>query len=396
MNVYDVAVIGAGPSGLYAAKLLADEGLDVVVLEKKTVIGADVVCTGIVGKELFREFALPAGSVIRDLQTMDIRMSSGRALTYRHPNAFAAIVDRKAFDRDVTKEARKAGVEIDLGCRVSGLFVDKDAVRITAQRAAQSPKKVSARMAVLATGNDYRLNKKAGLGIPKDFLLGIQAEISAAAGEIPVVFIGKDIAPGGFAWSVPAGNRDKIGLVTKAEPRSCFRSFLKRFFPEVERSFPSGRLKVKAIAQGFVSRSYGDRVLVLGEAAGQVKTTTGGGIYYGLHCSRIAAEVILKAYRQGSFRAQSLAEYERLWKRALGKEILVGLYARRLYARMSQRHIEKLFELAQTDGIIPLIQEKANFDWQSGLLVDLITRAPVFRILHKILKNSSVIKKDLS
>ena len=396
MSVYDVAVIGAGPSGLYAAKLLADEGLDVVVLEKKTEVGADVVCTGIVGKELFREFALPAGSVIRDIQTMDIRMSSGQALTYRHPGAFAAVVDRMAFDRDVTKEAQKAGVEIDLGCRASGIFITKDAVRIAVERAAKSPTKVSARLAVVATGNDCRLNKKAGLGIPKDFLLGIQAEISGAAGEIPTVFIGKDIAPGGFAWSVPAGNRDKIGLVTKAEPRACFRSFLKRFYPEVARSFPSGRLRVKAIAQGLVSRSYGDRVLVLGEAAGQVKTTTGGGIYYGLHCSRIAAEVILKAYHQGSFRAQNLAEYERLWKRALGKEILVGFYARKLFARMSQSHVERLFELAQTDGIIPLIQEKANFDWQSGLILDLLTRAPVFRILHRILKNSSVFKKDLS
>jgi flavin-dependent dehydrogenase len=240
------------------------------------------------------------------------------------------------------------------------------------------------------------LNKKVGLGCPKDFLLGVQAEIPAADGDIPTVFIGKDIAPGGFAWSVPAGVRNKIGLVTKAEPQTCFRSFLRRFYPEIERSFPLQRLKVKAIAQGLVSRSYGERVLVLGEAAGQVKTTTGGGIYYGLHCSRIAAEVIFKAYHQGSFQAQSLAEYERLWKLALRKEILVGYYARKLYARMSDRHVEKLFELAQTDGIIPFIQEKANFDWQSNLILDLMTKAPVFRILHGILKSPSVFKRDLS
>jgi digeranylgeranylglycerophospholipid reductase len=396
MNVYDVAVIGAGPSGLYAAKLLADEGLHVVVLEKKGEIGTDVICTGIVGKELFREFSLPADSVVRDIQTVNVRMSSGQTLTYRHPAAFAAIVNRRTFDQNVTKEAQKAGVEIELGCRVSDIFIDKEAVRITAKKAAKSPKKISARMAVLATGNDYRLNKKAGLGCPKDFLLGVQVEIPAADGDIPTVFIGKDIAPGGFAWSVPAGDRDKIGLVTKAEPRTCFRSFLRRFYPEIERSFPSQGLKVKAIAQGLISRSYGERVLILGEAAGQVKTTTGGGIYYGLHCSRIAAEVILKAYHQGSFQAPRLAEYERSWKHALRREILVGYYARKLYARMSERHVEKLFALAQTDGIIPLIQEKANFDWQSDLILDLMTRAPVFRILHRILKSPSVLKKHLS
>ncbi len=396
MSVYDVAVIGAGPSGLYVARLLADKGLHVVVLEKKAEIGTNVICTGIVGRELFREFSLPADSAVREIQTMNVRMSSGQTLTYRHPAAFASIVDRRTFDRNMTKEAQKAGVEIDLGCRVSEIFVDKDAVRITAKKAAKSSKKISARMAVLATGNDYHLNKKAGLGCPKDFLLGVQAEIPAADGDIPTVFIGKDIAPGGFAWSVPAGVRDKIGLVTKAEPRACFQNFLKRFYPEIERSFPSHPLQVKAIAQGLVSRSYGERVLILGEAAGQVKTTTGGGIYYGLLCSRIAAEVIIKAYHQGSFQARRLAEYERLWKHALRKEILVGYYARKLYARMSERHIEKLFELAQTDGIIPLIQEKANFDWQSDLILDLMTRAPVFRILHGILKSPFVFKKDLS
>jgi digeranylgeranylglycerophospholipid reductase len=396
MSVYDVAVIGAGPSGLHAARLLADKGLRVVVLEKKAEIGSDVICTGIVGTELFREFSLPADSVVRKIQTMNIRMSAGQSLTYTHPAAFAAIVDRRTFDRNMTEEAQKAGVEIDLGSRVSGILRDKDAVRITAKKAAKSPKKISARMAVLATGNDYHLNRKAGLGCPKDFLLGVQAEIPAADGDVPTVFIGKDIAPGGFAWSVPAGAKDKIGLVTKAEPRACFQSFLKRFCPEFERSISSRRLKVKAIAQGLISRSYGERLLILGEAAGQVKTTTGGGIYYGLHCSRIAAEVILKAYRQGSFQAPKLAEYERLWKHALRKEILVGYYARKLYARMSERHVEKLFELAQTDGIIPLIQEKANFDWQSELILDLMTRAPVFRILHRILKSPSVLKTYFS
>jgi digeranylgeranylglycerophospholipid reductase len=131
MSVYDVAVIGAGPSGLHAARLLADKGLRVVVLEKKAEIGSDVICTGIVGTELFREFSLPADSVVRKIQTMNIRMSAGQSLTYTHPAAFAAIVDRRTFDRNMTEEAQKAGVEIDLGSRVSGILRDKEGGQIS-------------------------------------------------------------------------------------------------------------------------------------------------------------------------------------------------------------------------------------------------------------------------
>jgi len=395
-SVYDAAIVGGGPSGLYAARLLAERGLKVVLLEKKAEIGADVICTGIVGREIFREFSLPSDSVLNDLQTIKLTLSSSRALTYRHPAPFAVIVDRKKFDQDLTRQAQKAGVEIELGCRVNNLSLEQDFVRIEAGVGARQARRISARIAVLATGNDYQLHKKAGLGYPKDFLLGIQTELAQAGGKIPTVFIGKDFAPGGFAWAVPAGDMNKIGLVTKARPRCCFRHFVRRFYPDVQPEILSQSSNIKAIAQGLVSHSYGERVLALGEAAGQVKTTTGGGIYYGLHCAQIAAGVILKSYRAGSFHAQRLAEYERLWKASLKKEILVGYYARKIYARLSQSQIERLFELAQTDGILPLVRREGNFDWQSDLLMDLFKRASVFHIVQAVLKRPSFDRRDFS
>lgn len=182
MSVYDAAIVGGGPSGLYAARLLAEHGLSVTVLERKEEIGADVICTGIVGREIFQEFSLPADSILSDLQTIKLAMSSGRDLTYRHPVPFAVIVDRKKFDRGMTLAAQRAGVEIELGCRVSGLCPERGFVRVEAMDPAGRTRKISARMAVLATGNNYRLHRKAGLGYPRDFLLGVQAELTASGG----------------------------------------------------------------------------------------------------------------------------------------------------------------------------------------------------------------------
>jgi digeranylgeranylglycerophospholipid reductase len=106
--------------------------------------------------------------------------------------------------------------------------------------------------------------------------------------------------------------------------------------------------------------------------------------------ARIAAEVILDALKKGRGDAASLASYERRWKAALRKEIAVGYYARKLYARMSEAQFEALFTLAQTDGIIPLIQREGNFDWQSGLILSLLRKAPVFEIFRGFSRKPAV------
>jgi len=112
----------------------------------------------------------------------------------------------------------------------------------------------------------------------------------------------------------------------------------------------------------------------LGEAAGQVKTTTGGGIYFGLLCSEIAARVVLSRFEKGDFQAAALSEYERLWKKAIKKEILLGYYARKIYGKMNNAQIEKIFQIARNDGIIPLMREKGNFDWHSNLILEVMKR----------------------
>jgi digeranylgeranylglycerophospholipid reductase len=130
MGIFDVAVVGGGPSGLHAASLLAQKGLSVLVAEKKNEIGSNVICTGIVGKELFEEFSLPTGSIIRDLQAVKIVSSSGNTLSYRHPDPFACVVDRQAFDQALADQAEAAGARIQLGTSATDITVGKDSVEI--------------------------------------------------------------------------------------------------------------------------------------------------------------------------------------------------------------------------------------------------------------------------
>ena len=393
MEMYDAAVIGGGPAGLQTARLLAEGGARVIVLEKKEEIGRDVVCTGFVGREVFSEFRVPAEIVGPEFQEAKIVSFSGRTIHYRHPSPFAAVVDRKRFDALLAGMATNAGAEIETGTAVREIEVSRDGLVIEAVKDGR-PVRRRARLAVLATGIDRRLHAKMGLIPPKRIVHGAQVEIQDPESAIPTIYVGPQTAPGGFAWSVPAGEGlVRVGLITDANPHAVFEEFIARHYPQLDLTGAVRRLEFKPISQGMAKTTVGNRVLAVGEAAGQVKTTTGGGIYYGLWGAGLAADVILEALKKDSLEAASLSSYERRWKAGLRREISVGYYARKIYSLMSKGQFETLFALAQSDGLIPLIQREGNFDWQSGVILSLFQKTAVSEIFKGISRKTALLDR---
>jgi len=380
----DVIVIGGGPSGLNASRILAEKGLDVVVLERKREIGIHSICTGIVGKEAFTEFNLSIDSILNNIQKVRMISPYSTQINYQHPVAFANVVDREKFDKYLADVAQEKGVEIELETHVLDISVNNNCVDVLTKAKSKNLQKYSAKMAIIATGIDYKLNKKLGLGYPKDFIYGIQAELETNNFDSIQILVGNNIAPGAFAWVVPVYEKFvRVGLMTEKEPNGYFQNLMKRLNLTKGLELNKKHIQFRGIAQGLVSRTYGERVIAVGEAAGQVKTTSGGGIYFGLLCSNIASRVVLKRFGEGCFSARALAEYEKLWKKAIQKEILIGYYIRKICGKLSDSQIERMFQIAQTDGIIPLIREKGNFDWHSELMLALIKKMPLlFNLTH--------------
>lgn len=386
--MHDVIIVGAGPSGLNAARKLANKGLDVLVLESKKEIGEYVICTGVVGQEVFREFDLPRDLISKEIKKMKWVSPMNNTLSYEHPQPFACVVNREKFDKYLGYRAQSEGARIELNREVLDISVNNNCVEVVAKEDKGDKEKYSAQMVLIATGINYFLHKKLGLGYPKDFLYGVQAEIDINNVDCTQVFIGRDIASGSFAWLVPIERgRVRIGLMTEENPERCFDNLIKKFNPDRPKNLEKDQIQYKAIAQGLVSKTYGERVLAIGEAAGQIKTTTGGGIYFGLLCSDIASEVVYKRFEEGCFQAHALAEYEKLWKKTIQKEILIGYYARKVCAKLSDAQIETVFQIAQNDGVIPLIKEKGNFNWHYELILALMKRIPHWQILSEKLRH---------
>jgi digeranylgeranylglycerophospholipid reductase len=109
----------------------------------------------------------------------------------------------------------------------------------------------------------------------------------------------------------------------------------------------------------------------VGEAAGQVKATTGGGIYFGLIGAEMAAETILKAFRSGDYSERMFKEYEVAWRARLEPELKAGTLLRSIYSRLTDAQIDFLMDLAKRDGVLPNI-EKTHFDWHKDLISYLI------------------------
>ena len=375
--MHDVVIIGAGPAGSMAAERLAAGGRDVVVLEEHGDVGAPVHCTGLLGEEAFAEFGLPASLIFARASAASFWSASGQSIRIDSDRVRAAIIDRGALDRHLAERATAAGAALRVGQRVERVAVDADGVSVSGPGG-----DVRARICVLACGANYRFHGHLGLGRPAAHLLSAQLEIAFPAAPDIEVRLGRDVAPEGFAWMVPFERggvaRARIGLMSKSSAGARFRHFTAALARRAGVSVPAQAPRLKMLPLGPVPRTYADRVVAVGDAAGLVKPTTGGGIYYGLLSGTIAADVIGGALETGRTDAAALKAYETGWRARLGSEIQAGLRFRRIASGLSDASIDALINLARVDGVVPLLKEHASFNWHRKAAMALLGH-PAFR-----------------
>jgi geranylgeranyl reductase family protein len=308
--VRDVAIVGAGPAGLTAARALASRGHDVVVLEEHPRIGVPVHCTGVLGADAFQEFDLPSHSVIGAAESATFVSADGSRVSVDAEKARAVIVDRAQFDQALADQSRAAGAELRAGSRVQAIAPGPRSVTIRIDGAPP----IEARACVLACGANYRFNRQVGFGVPRAFLQSAQLEEPLEGPSSVEVHLGRDVAPGGFGWVVPFRRHGvahaRLGLMCESRALARFRAFATRIRGSYMPAGEPGEPRLKILPLGPVSRTYAARLLAVGDAAGLAKPTTGGGIYYSLISGQLAAATLDEALRADDLRESRLRRYE--------------------------------------------------------------------------------------
>lgn len=366
-----------------AAIAAARDGHRVVVLEEHQTSGEPVHCTGVLAEAAFGELDLPRTAILNELAHVRFHAPGGAIIEYETPETEAVVIDRRLFDQMLGQRAREAGAQVACGMRVRDLKVDGDGVAAWTSHGLE----LRARAAILACGASYVLQRRIGLGMPAIHLQSAQCEIPASRPGPVEVFFGRALAPKGFAWAVPVrrpeGTFARVGVMAEGGVDRCFAALVDRLSSTWGLAAGPHTPRRKMLPLSSLRRTYSDRVLATGDAAGLVKPTTGGGIYYAIVSGRMAGSAMSRALVSGKLAARDLAEYQRQWRKSFMAEFGAQLALRMLAHRMSDEAIDRLFDLAIHDGVMPIVRRAARFNEHRGFIRELLRHPPARRLLFR-------------
>lgn len=380
----DVIVIGAGPAGLYAALLLAGEGFDVRVFEEHAVVGAPTHCTGVVSAEILGLYKIPE-QVVLHRPSRCLVVSPGRAIgEFRSPGEQIAVVDRGALDQALAGSAQQAGAAVVTGRRVHEIVDHGRHVEVITE----DGERARGRAVVIAAGVSYRFHRLLESRAPA-VLHTAQVEVDAQPAEALEIHLGRQTAPEGFAWLVPVQRdgrpRIKAGVLMRGDARAHLRSFLGHSAVARRLREEPGEPIRRLLPVAPVQRSYGERTVAVGDAAGLTKPVTGGGIFYSLLSAAIAAETLIEALRADDLGLARLSAYEARWRERLMPEIRVGAWFRHLLVNLTDQELDRFVDAAASDDVQGVIARTARFNWHRSVILALLRQPGIKSILLRSL-----------
>jgi digeranylgeranylglycerophospholipid reductase len=387
-EVADVIVVGGGPSGSFAALNLARLGFNVTVYEEHSEIGLPSHCAGhlnIRGLKRLRIHPLPVEIVENTFQGAAFYSPTGKTFLVRLASPVTCAVDRVLFEKYIADKAQDAGAEYCLDSKVDSLIVKNGIVKgVTIKQRGKTENRL-AKIVIDAEGVSSRILRQTGLQGPNQHMLvnGVEAEAENVRDiqlDTVEVFLGADYAPGFYAWLIPKKDgKAKVGLAAKArDPKELLQKLMIKH-PLASKKLLKAKIDKITVHPitlgGPINRAYSNGFLAVGDAASQVKSTTGGGVIFGMTCAAIAAEVANEAIHQEDFSSKSLSAYGRRCDESLGFDSRMMVRMRKTLDAMSDRRLDALIGLCTKLALNKTLQKVEDIDFQGRTLLHIL-RSP--------------------
>ena len=310
MDAFDIAIIGAGPAGNFAAYTAAKAGASVVVLEEHETIGEPVHCGECLSSLACERLNLSLPDEAISRQVKGIRLVfPDKAHSFITEPGYS--LEKDKFEQYLSLLATKEGASYKLRHRVSGLKRNEGIWRIETTQG-----EYSAKIIIDASGVAGAASRLLALNTPPKTVIGLQYEMSPMESDGFIdFFLWPRLAPQGYLWIIPKKDgRANVGLVTHDAPNT--RKYLEQFINECGFSEKS---RIKAFggqipASGHVDQTYSDGIMLIGDAAGFASPVFEGGTSLAMTSGKFAAQVAAEALKKGDVSKSALAPYEQLWK----------------------------------------------------------------------------------
>jgi geranylgeranyl reductase family protein len=375
----DAIVVGAGPAGLLAASKIAEGGHDVLVLEEHQEVGKPDHCAGLLSSSGLKSLGIkPSNDVVQNtVSGARIYAPSGHSILVERGQTEAFVIDRSRFDSWLASEALSKGAEVVTGKRVLDIGEFQQDLRTvkTDDDEYQVP------VTVIAEGTPSVLTKTVELtAVSKGSKHpAYQYEIKGVDVDDDLVemFYGRRLAPGFFAWIIPLGEgRVRVGLAAKNKSKIRLDAAM-RNHPVMSKRLRGGEIERGMGGTVLVGRPIPklstDGVVIVGDAAGLVKATTGGGVIIGGLAALEAGSVVDLALKGGDVSEKGLSAYDRRCKSLFQRELETMNLAQKALSSLSDKGLDSIIKDAQELGLLSIVRREGDMDMQSRVIRKLIS-----------------------
>ncbi len=368
---HDVIVIGGGPAGSTFARIAAQEGMDVLIVDKRKEIGVPVRCgEGLGHGELIKQdLDLPKQCFSLEIEGAKVIAPNGKTITWKDDESSGYILERKVFDKWLCELAVEKGAKVRTYTRAIGVLKDDKGrpcgLRVT--HGGREPSEITAPLIVSAEGMESMIARQLGFKTVHalyDVDTCYQYEMKPYEHEnLLELYFGNKAAPRGYVWIFPKSDRKanvgigigglvdngtKLGGVRGADPKALLDSFVKgnEQLKDASTLLDFGGV----ISVGLpISEFVKDNCMVIGTAAKQVDPIHGGGIGLAMEAGLLAAGVAAKAHAKKDYGKGALMEYEKTWRKETGPTIGQRMKLRKVLEKVSDDDLNHIFNTI-TDG----------------------------------------------